>query len=296
MKKTFAIIFCVIMVLSLFGCGATKEAGSVDFAAENFKNEQAVDVAEDTEYGLYNATESVKENGTGEKAEVSEKIIKTVDASIITKEYDAYIATLNASVTACGGYIESSDANYGAFSDSSRYSNYVVRIPSDKLNDFLAAAEEKGKITDISEKQENVTLEYVDLESRIEAYKTERETLTELLKKAETLDNVLAVQDRLTEVNYQIESYTSKLKVLENRVSYSTVTLSISEVERVSENKPTVWSRIKDRFSDNLDNLVEGFKDAVVEIIGGLPVIIPVAVCIAVFVLIIRKIIRKRKG
>ena len=147
-----------------------------------------------------------------------------------------------------------------------------------------------------TEKQENVTLEYVDLESRINAFKTERTTLTGLLEKAESLEDVLSIQERLSEVNYQIESYTAKMRVLENRIGYSTVTLDINEVERVTEEKPTIGSRIKNTFLDNLDELVEGITDFVVEFIGGLPIIIPVVAVIAVAIIILKKIIRKRRN
>lgn len=107
---------------------------------------------------------------------------------------------------------------------------------------------------------------------------------------------MLAIQERLSEVNYEIESYTAKLRVLENRVSYSTVTLRISEVERVTEAEPTLWERIKNTFLDNVDELKEGLSDLVVGVIGGLPIILPLAAAAAIAILIIKKIIKKRKA
>ncbi len=291
MKKALALALCLILALSFASCAksandaAAPENGSV---SQNYFSYTTDDIV----------TESVADSSaSGSTAsELNEKIIKTVDLSVETKEYDAYIAALSASVTAAGGYIESSSADFGNGYSSNRYATYTVRIPADKLGDFLVSAGKNGIITNKTEEQQNVTLEYVDLESRIEAYKTEKQTLTGLLEKAESLDNVLAIQERLSEVNYQIESYTSQLKVLENRVSYSTVTLRICEVERVTEAEPTVWSRIKNRFADNLDDLVDWFKDAVVEIVGGLPVLVPLAAVIAAAILILRKIIKKRKA
>ncbi len=268
------------------------------------------DTATDQEIGYYDGdysysadsstgqgivTESASDSSNAKADTQNEKIIKTVDLQVETKEYDTYISSLTAGIVSLGGYVETSTADFGNSYSSNRYATYTVRIPSDKLDAFLVSAGENGVITSKTENQQNVTLEYVDLESRIEAYKTEKQTLTNLLEKAESLENVLAIQERLSEVNYQIESYTSQLKVLENRVSYSTVTLRINEVERVSEAEPTVWSRIKNRFADNLDNLIDWFKDAVVEIIGGLPILIPVAVVAAIAILILKKIIKKEK-
>ncbi len=295
MKKLLTIILCIVITLSFAACGAksdnaANESGQLQFdylAAEDIGNEKYFTA--DSATGTSAPSESAKEN-------TNEKIIKTVELSVETKEYEAYIASLTASVNAAGGYVETSTANLGSTSYSNRYATFTVRIPAANLDSFISASGEKGTITSKTENQQNVTLEYVDLESRIEAYKTEKNTLTGLLEKAESLEDVLKIQERLSEVNYQIENYTSQLKVLENRVSYSTVTLRINEVERVTEAQPTLWTRIKNRFLSNLDNLVDWFKDAVVTVIGGLPVIIPLSAAIFAAILIIKKIIRKRRG
>lgn len=294
MKKLSAILLCIVLAISLASCGSSLKANDAEAMGQNiftnsdsFKEYSAeMDVMLDSSASASGAS----------KDSTSEKIIKTVDLSVQTKEYDAYISTLNASVASVGGYIENSSAEMGGYSNSNRYATYVVRIPADKLDAFLTAAGKNGKIVSKNETQQNVTLEYVDLESRISAYETEKTTLTGLLEKAESLDDVLSIQERLSEVNYQIESYTSQLNVLKNRVSYSTVTLNIREVERVSETEPTLWNRIKNEFLNNLDNLVDGLRDIVVGVVGGLPIIIPVVAVIAVAIVILRKIIRKRKA
>lgn len=291
MKKLFVLLLCVILAFTLISCSK-----SADMSVNEIGS------AADYQYSSDNAeivTESYKADAdaaAGVSATQNEKIIKTVELSVETKGYDAYIAALSSSVINFGGYVETSTADFGNGYTSNRYATYTVRIPADKLDEFLTAAGENGTITSKTENQQNVTLEYVDLESRIEAYKTEKATLTNLLEKAASLENVLAIQERLSEVNYQIETYTSQLKVLENRVSYSTVTLRIYEVERVTETEPTVWSRIKNTFADNLENLTEWFKDIVVGFVGGLPILIPAGAAIAVAALILHRIIRKRRA
>ncbi|MBQ8015535.1 MAG: DUF4349 domain-containing protein, partial [Clostridia bacterium] len=234
--------------------------------------------------------------GAESGAQTEEKIIKTVDLTVQTKEYDTYISALEASVLANSGYVETSESNSGGYYNSNRRATYTVRIPADKLDAFLTSANENGKIVNKTENQQNVTLEYVDLESRISAYKTEQATLTGLLEKAESLENVLSIQERLSEVNYQIESYTAQLRVLENRVSYSTVTLRIDEVERVTETEPSLWERIKNTFIDNVDELGDWLSDAVVAVIGGLPIILPAVAAAAIAIIIIRKLFKKRKA
>lgn len=298
MKKILVLILCVALAFSLVACGS-----SIDMAVQDMEFSSAADSAggifynssESQNYKAELYSDTVAEE-TGETPQTNEKIIKTVEAYVQTKEYDKYIQTLTASVTANGGYVENSDANMGGYGNSNRHSVYTLRIPADKLDAFMLSAEENGKITSKTETQKDVTLEYVDIESRISAYKTEKETLTDLLEKAASLENVLAIQERLSEVNYQIENYTAQLRVLENRVSYSTVTLHISEVERVTETERTLWQRIKNEFLDNIDNLKDGLEDFAVAVIGGIPVIVPVVVIAAIAIIIIKKLIKKRKA
>lgn len=295
MKKIFAIILCLILVTGLAACGASKTA---DAEIQLYNSSAIMDsvAEEDAVMGAGDLKYTSSSSATSTNSESEEKIIKTVDLNVQTKEYTAYISGITSSVAALGGYVENSSTDLGSGSKYNRNATYTVRIPADKLDAFLEAAEEKGTITNITEEQKNVTLEYVDLESRISAFRTERDSLTKLLEKAESLENILAIQERLSEVNYEIESYTAQLRVLENRVSYSTVTMHIREVERVTEEEPSLWSQIKNRFLDNLDDLIDGLKNAVVDIVGGLPILLPLAIAAVIVILIIRKLIKKRKA
>lgn len=305
MKKLFAILLCTLLVLSFAACAKSADSEAMiengaypeDSADQLYYAES--DIGGDLKYTADSSASSA--GGAAEapaEAAAEEKIIKTVELSVQTKEYEAYLAALTANVSSLGGYVENSTNHMGSYysSNSNRSSTYVVRIPADKLDEFLAGAEEKGKIIRKTERQENVTLEYVDLQSRINACKTERTTLTGLLEKAESLEDVLSIQERLSEVNYQIETYTAQMRVLENRIGYSTVNIDINEVERVTEEKPGIGTRIKNTFLDNVDELVDWMTDFVVNLVGGLPILLPVAAVIVAVILILRKIIRKRRN
>lgn len=286
MKKLLAIITCLLLLCSLAACGASVK-GSLDGLNES---------ADSASYGsgMYSHQEVGKDSASD--GEIEEKIVKTVDLRVETKEYEQYISAIRSDVAAVGGYVENSSLNDSYYGQSSRYASFVFRIPADKLDEFLQKAGENGKITGQTESQLNVTLEYVDVQSRINAYTTERDTLLELLKKADDLKDVISVQERLSEVNYEIENYTSQLRVLENRVSYSTVSLDLYEVERVSEDDTSIGGEIRNALAENWSSLKKGIREFIVGFVGGLPIIIPVAVLIVAAVLILRKVIKKRKA
>lgn len=290
MKKILAIAVCLIMLLSFAACGATDSAGSM--------NNVYTEVAGQKENGFFiPATDTTADDlGSGDittDGSVEEKIIKTVELRVDTKEFDSYVSAIRSAVTAANGYVEKSSLNDGS---NTRYASFTFRIPAESLDAFLKKAGENGKILNQTETQSNVTLEYVDLESRIKAFTTERDTLLGLLEKSDKLSDVLSVQERLSEVNYEIESYTSQLKVLENRVSYSTVTLELWEVERVTEDDGSIFGEIKNELAENWDDLKDGVRDFVVWFVGGLPIFIPVAALVALAVIILRKIIKTRKA
>ena len=293
MKKLLAILACLLILCSFAACAAGSKAAPGN---ELYVNQAA---AEDgISYG------SIKGDGMSEEVSqvtsadgaIEEKIVKTVNLTVETKEYEQYISAIRSDVAASDGYVETSSLNDSYSGRNSRYASFVFRIPADKLDEFLQKAGEKGKITFQKEDQLNVTLEYVDIQSRIKAYTTERDTLLELLKKADDLKDVISVQERLSDVNYQIENYTSQLRVLENRVSYSTVSLDLYEVERVTEDETSLSGEIKNALAENWSNLKQGIRDFIVWFVGGLPIIIPVAVLIAVAIIVLCKVIKKRRA
>lgn len=214
-----------------------------------------------------------------------EKIIKNGSLMVETLEFDKFVSDLEASVSTFNGYIESSSV-YGF--TNYRTASYTVRIPYQKYDEFVNTVGNLGTVTSSDESIENVTLQYVDIEARLAALRSERDSFMELMDKAETIEEILQIQSYLTDVNYQIESYTSQLKTLNNKVSYSTVTITVDEVARITPEAPkTVWERIRTGFSESIYNVGEGLKSLFVTVVVSLPYIGILAAVIAVIVIII---------
>jgi uncharacterized protein YhaN len=171
-------------------------------------------------------------------------------------------------------------------------------MPKDKLDTFLASVSEQTNVVSISENVEDVTLQYVDMESHKKALLTEQERLLELLEKAETVEDIISIEDRLSEVRYQIESMESQLRTYDNKIDYSTVYLSIDEVEQYSPSEgETVGERIRNGFMDSLEGVKDGLAEFAIWLVIKLPYLVVWAVIIAVDVFIfqeIRKHIRKK--
>lgn len=222
-----------------------------------------------------------------------QKLIYTIHMEMETTAYDTLVSDIRTKVEALGGYIESSETS-GNEERQNRSVSLTVRIPADKRNDLTETVKTEANVTYSSERAEDVTLEYVDTQSRIDSLRTEQKTLMELLERAEDIDTVLAIQNQLTEVRYQLESYESRLKVLENQVTYSTFYLNIYEVQRVTvPEKSSFLTKLQERFIRSLHALGEGGENILLFILGDFPILLAAAIVVAAAVLLIRKMIRK---
>ena len=169
----------------------------------------------------------------------------------------------------------------------------VIRIPADQADNFVQQISGESNIVSSSETVQDVTLQYVDTESRIQALETERDRLLELLEQAESLEDILKIEQRLTEVRYALESYTSQMRTLENQVTYATIHLNISEVQEYTPvAEETVWQRIAGGFMDSLKGVGDGAVELMIWILANSPYL---AVYGAILFLITR-IVRKRRN
>ena len=216
-----------------------------------------------------------------------------------TREYDKLLSAVENKVAELGGYIESLDAYNGStyYSyRSTRNANLTIRIPKDRLEEFQNTVSELGNVTSRSENVQDVTLTYVDLQSHRDALRTEQERLLQLLEQAESVEDIITIEQRLSDVRYQLESMESQLRSYDNRVDYSTVYLYIDEVEVYTPvEEETVWERISTGFVDSLKNIGEGLKEAAIWFVIHIPYLVIWAIVIAVIVLILKKIKKRTK-
>lgn len=303
------------MVLTLTACGSSSDSRygvsnlmDADFAVADATSAATAESyydsgfdtsgSEDTEAKASPDT-TVSEEGAAGAVSVDRKLIKTVNMDVETREYDKLLAAVENKVTELGGYIESLDAYNGSMYNSyrsTRNANLTIRIPKDKLDDFLNTVSDIGNVTSRSENVQDVTLTYVDLQSHRDALQTEQERLLQLLEQAESIDDIISIEQRLSDVRYQLESMESQLRSYDNQVDYSTVYLYINEVEVYTPvEEETVWERISTGFADSLKNIGEGLKEAGIWFVIHIPYLVLWAVVILILILILKKIKKRTK-
>lgn len=280
MKKTRLSALLLVLALLFVGCA---KAPSGNLAGDAMGAPQEGN-------GVY---------GEGEKAETSvgieenRKLIRTVTMEAETSDLDAILSDLDAQLAQLGGYVQNKSVQNGR-GNSYRYATLTLRIPADKVDQFVGHVENATNILSSSEKAEDVTLKYSATESRIKALETQEARLLELLAEAKTLNDLLTLEAKLATVRQELETVKSQLKLYDSLIDYGTINLTINEVKEytpVEVEEPTAWERISTGFVNSVKGVWNILTELFIFLIVALPyLVIPGGIVIAIVV------IRKKKN
>lgn len=311
-RNGIVVTIVALATLVLTACASSKSDNAVGVSSSQYttQSESVYDyeymdygsVAKESEYG----EEDMKLTSTSglavesSNATTMDKIITNVNLDVETREFDKLIETIKEEITILGGYDEKTEINGNGYNSRSnnRYAYIVARIPKDRLDEFVNVVNDNANVINETSSKTNVTLEYVDTESRKKSLEIEQERLFSLLEKTETLEDIVTLESRLSSIRYELQMYETELRTMDNKVDYSTVTISIEEVERMTptQEKETVFTRIKNGFSNTMYDISEGFKNFFVWFVVNLPYIIIWAVIIGVAVVVIKRFLRRKNN
>lgn len=211
------------------------------------------------------------------QASTSPKIIYTANLTLESKDYDTARAALDAALNDAGGYLESSSE----YSDvgSSRSVNLTFRVPEENYQSFLNAVAQAGNVTYKSQQADDVTTQYMDVETRLANLEAQRTRLQELQAQADNLSDLLQIETSLTDVQSQIESWQSQLDWYSNQVSCCTVYITLNEVETLTPTSTSFGAKLLAALRNGWTGFVSGAQAVVVFLVGAWPAILIGAVC-----------------
>ena len=280
-KNLLSLMMVLLLLLSLTACGGSSKA-----PMENAAADRAPAMME-------NGMLTTDSSASGAVALPQDrKLIRTISMSAETEELETLLTALEEKITELGGYVENREVYNGSTYASHRYrhADLTIRIPAEKVDGFVEHVSGVSNVVSSNENIEDVTLTYVDTESRVKALETERDRLLELMEQAQNMSELLEIEGRLTDVRYQLESVASQLKTLENQVSYATVHLNISEVQEYTPvAEKTTWQRIAEGFVDSLEGIWEGAVELFVWVLANSPYLVIFGGLGFGFVMLLRK-------
>jgi hypothetical protein len=179
------------------------------------------------------------------------------------KKYDAYAASTN-------------------IEENSRY--YSLRVPANYYDIFLAETGNMGRLINRYENTEDVTLRYYDLEGRLTTKKELLKTYQAYLGKAKTIEEILSVEARISELQYDIEGTGIQFRNLANRIDYATIDLSLfGPVSSAPNRGLTFGERVKQLFGGFGGFLTTTAMVLIGIVVYGIPILLILGLLFLIF-------------
>ena len=169
------------------------------------------------------------------QAQSGRQLIVEAWVSLEVHEIDAMVRQVEAVATQRGGWIESADivgeAGY-------RTANINVRVPAGRFDDAMQTLRGLGRVTDEGVSSTDVTDQLIDVEARLGAWRVQEERLIVLLENAATVEDVIDIERRISEVREDIERVAATQRNLENRVAASLIRVHLQLPGRFASDPP----------------------------------------------------------
>ena len=281
-RKLLSFALALFLLTGLLtACGASSAPSNKYMAMDSVMMQESAAEAprEPMEFEEAGTGNSLTTSGTEGSAALPEsrKWIITVDLQAETEDLDAMMESLDEHIAALNGYVEDQRIYNGSSYSNRRYrnANLTIRIPAEDVDHFTEKVTGIANVVSNQKNLEDITLTYVSTESRMKALQTEEARLLELMAQAETMSDLLEIEGRLTDVRYELESVTSRLRTYDNQVNYATIYLYIEEVQEYTPiEEPTFWERISGGFTDSLEGLKDGTLDLLVWVLANSPYLV----------------------
>lgn len=178
-------------------------------------------------------------------------IIKSADISVLVRSYSQASDEAVAAARFAGGYVTDSSTNSEAGIPTS--GTMTIRVPASSFEKVVEQLGKLGKVTSKSMGGQDVTGEYVDLDSQLRNKRAEERQYLEIMNRAKRVSDVMIVSEELYRVRGEIEEMTGRMKYLKSSAAMSTINLTLSEKEKP---KPAPQGLIRQSFSDALGSLI----------------------------------------
>lgn len=207
------------------------------------------------------------------------KIIKTATLNFEVKDYNTFYSAMREKVRSLGGYVAQEEQSQ---SDYKIENSLIIKVPVDQFdNALIQLGANVQKVNEKKVSSQDVTSEYVDVKSRMEAKKQVRQRYMDLLKQAKNMEEILSVQSEINGIQEEIESAAGRIEYLGHSSALSTINLTYYQVLNSSAGNndatPSVGTKIANAFKTGWSWIVDLFV--------GLISIWPV--CLLVFILVI---------
>jgi hypothetical protein len=285
MKRWRRLLICLLVFLLAACSSQSEEKSSMDMSQSNESG--SIAISEDSEVASEEKSDSDEsvDRMVIYKANLRMRVKNFENAQ---KEMEAKAKKYDGFMIGSTSYLDSNEQVSGSI---------TLRVPQQHFQSFLHDAE--GVAEEVLERNVNgqdVTEEYVDLESRLRAKRVVEERLLEFMKNAQKTEDLLKISSDLSVVQEEIEQVMGRMKFLENQSALSTITIDLYEknviVPNLEKDDLNTWEKTKKQFVTSTNFLLGAFSGIFVFFIGNLPVFL----LLAIFMVIVIYGIKKSRG
>jgi hypothetical protein len=226
-RPTICFMLVILMATLLAACGpaapaligeeALRDVGpqTAPGQAESIKSEAVI-------YGL-GSTDATSDQESRERL-----IVKDADINLLVADTDVALDRISQIVNDVGGYVISSRVWFEE-EDESHYklSTTTIGVPSDQFEASLSRIRQIAiRVLDESLSGEDATEEFVDLQAQLDNLNATRDRVRGFLEQAETVEEALAVNEELTDIEGQIEQIRGRMNYIADRAAFSTIRIA----------------------------------------------------------------------
>ncbi len=211
----------------------------------------AADLPAQEELGLTSAPPP----GPEPAAARNRRLIRRAEIGLRVRDYASARAEVDGLARRFGAYV--GGENEGR-SDTEIRNRLTLRVPAERFEPLLAALVGVGDGVEYRTiTADDVTEQWVDLEARLRARRAVEARYQEILARANTVEEVLAVEARLGETREAIEAAEGRLRYLRDQVGLSTITLVLTQRTATALAGPGFFGRLGDAFRNGWNGLTE---------------------------------------
>ena len=308
---TLSLIVIALTILTACGAAAPEEPAVPEVSVEEGRAEPADD------FGLAGAGEAEKSadplapdgmayqtlpdvaNAPRQAASVDRKIIKNAEVNVMVEDSDIAIDRLTQVVGDAGGYIVSSRVWYQTHLDGEnyKYASITLGIPVDQFEVTMRRVRGLAlRVTDENASGEDVTDQFVDLESRLSNLEATQARIQSFLEDAKSVDEALRINQELAQIEAQIEEVKGRMNYLSDRSAFSTITVTIApelpEIEPAPAPQSRPWTP-SETLKDATETLVKAYQGivefAIWVFVAVLPILVPPVLVIWMLIKLLRR-------
>ncbi|RHW31136.1 DUF4349 domain-containing protein [Neobacillus notoginsengisoli] len=301
--KPLFFFFLLVLMASLGACSGDNQSEDAKLSGKADGNSSSRELGNssggaDSSFEDRGGSDKQVEQNEGEKPKSGDRmVIRQAELHVRVKNFKEAQSMLERKAEQFGGYIVNSTVSRDG--DEQLSGNMTIRIPADKFEAFLHEAEgEAAEVLDRVVRGEDVTEQYVDLESRLKSKRAVEARLLEFMKNADKTEDLLKISSDLGAVQEEIEQLTGKIKYFENQASMSTITISFFENKVVAKgtvpSELNTWERTEKQFISSMNFLLSFFSSLIVFLFGNLPVFLTMT-AIGFLIFIFLKKVKRRE-